>query len=137
MGAISAKAAPLRRDEALAFIIEHIVRHGFSPTLEEIAQALGGISTARVKELIAQLVKLKAVSKTPGTQRNLRVNDLTACRHHLTEAMRRLRWSAAEAMGDLEAPLPRVPTIAPLPQEKLPRVPTIAHLPDNLAGNAT
>ena len=131
MGAHSAIAAPLRRDEALAYIIEHIVRHGFSPTHAEIGEALGGISTPRVRELIAQLVRLKSVSIIPGAQRNLRVNDLTACRHHLTEAMRRLRWSAAEAMGELQDPLPRVPPIAPLPQEKLPRVPPIAHLPED------
>ncbi len=130
MGAHSAIAAPLRRDEALAYIIEHIVRHGFSPTNAEIGRALGGISTPRVRELVDQLIVLGAVSKTPGSQRNLRVNDLTACRHHLTEAMRRLRWSAADAMGALQDPLPRVPTIAPLPQEKLPRVPPIAHLPE-------
>ena len=39
MGAISAK--PRRRDEALAFIIDRIVRTGTSPTLNEIAAALG------------------------------------------------------------------------------------------------
>jgi len=115
----SASRAPLRRDQALAYIIEHIVRHGFSPTYEEIGQALGGISGPRVRELVDQLIKLGAVSKTAGTQRNLRVNDLDASRHHLTEAMRRLRWAAADAMGDLRAPLP---------QEKLPRVPPITHL---------
>jgi len=71
-----------------------------------------------VRELVDQLIKLGSISKTPGTQRNLRVNDLTACRHHLTEAMRRLRWNAAEPLGDLK----------PLPQEKLPRVPPIEHL---------
>jgi SOS-response transcriptional repressor LexA len=108
----------LRRDQALAYIIEHIVRHGFSPTNAEIGSALGGISTPRVRELVDQLIKLGSISKTPGTQRNLRVNDLTACRHHLTEAMRRLRWNAAEPLGDLKT----------LPQEKLPRVPPIEHL---------
>lgn len=108
-------ASPRRRDQALAYIIEHIVRHGFSPTLEEIGAAIGGVSKKRVSELIEQLVDLGSIAKTPGKQRNLRVVDVAASRQQLTEAMRRLRWPAADPNGALQ----------PLAQGSLPRVPRL------------
>jgi SOS-response transcriptional repressor LexA len=111
----------LRRDQALAYIIEHIVRHQSSPTLDEIGLALGGISKKRVSELIEQLIVLKSIEKTPGKQRNLRVCDVAACRQHLTEALRRLRWTPASPLGSLEPP----------PQGKLPRVPRLGQRPGN------
>lgn len=116
-------ATPLRRDEALAYIISHIIRHGFSPTYEEIGDGLGGISQARVKQLVAQLIKLGSVVRTAGKQRNLRVRDLSESRHHVTEALRRLRWPVSDAMGDLQQPYP---------QGQLPRVPSLRQRPEDL-----
>jgi len=66
-------ASPLRRDQVLAYIIEHIARHGTSPTLAEIGQHLDGISQPRVRELVGQLIKTGGLTKTAGSQRNLRV----------------------------------------------------------------
>lgn len=119
MGApFQSPTTPLRRDEALAYIMEHIVRHSSSPTLDEIGIALGGISKKRVSELITQLIVRGSIVKTAGKQRNLRVRDVSSSRQHLTEVMRRLQWTAADPLSALEA----------LPQGKLPRAPRLGQL---------
>ncbi|MGN6270879.1 MAG: LexA family protein [Sphingomonas sp.] len=110
--------APLRRDEALAFIISRIIETGISPSLAEIGRALG-VGQTRVKELIEQLEKLELVERTPGTQRNLRVRDLARSRAVLAECFRKLGWQAAEPMQSL-----------PCPKEQLPTLPPFEHLPD-------
>lgn len=110
-------ASPLRRDQVLAYIIEHSARHGTSPTLAEIGQHLDGISQPRVRELVGQLIKTGGLTKTAGSQRNLRVNDVPNANRHLNDVLRRLKWTVADPMKPIDAPLPH---------ERLPRAPRIS-----------
>jgi DNA-binding MarR family transcriptional regulator len=113
-------AAPPRRDQALAYIIERIARSGVSPTLEEIGLHLG-VSRPRAGQLVDQLVERGLIERTIGTQRNLRVRDVTHARSLLEDALRRLGWSAAIPMGEMQPPFPL---------GKLPVLPPFEHLPD-------
>ena len=121
MGApFKAPTLPLRRDEALAFIIDRIVRTGICPTLDEIGVALA-VSKPRVRELVDQLVDAGVVERTIGSQRNLRVKNVAHCRSMLEMSLRRLGWSTAEPSGELAPPLPNV---------QLPMLAPFEHLPD-------
>ena len=113
-------AAPRRRDQALAFIVEQIARYGACPTLDEIGDALK-VSKPRARELVDQLVRDGLIERRPGAQRNLRVRDLTHCRSVLEVALRNLGWQAAEPMGELQPPLTNV---------QLPMLPPFEHLPE-------
>lgn len=113
-------AAAPRRDEALAFIIEHIAREGASPTFEEIGIKLG-VSTTRAKQLVAQLIKRGDVEKRYGGVRSLRVRDVAGSRNLLEHALRQLGWHVAEPMGVLQTPFPN---------RQLPTFPPFEHLPD-------
>lgn len=117
MGAIS---SPLRRDQALAFIIDRIVRSGICPTSREIGDALG-VSDARAKELVDQLVERRLIDKVPGGVRNLRVRDVALCRSMLEQSLVRIGWTAAPAMGELPEAFPH---------RQLPMLPDFEHLPD-------
>lgn len=118
MGAISSK--PCRRNEALAFIIDRIIRTGISPTHDEIGIELG-VSGTRAKQLVGQLVDRGLVEKTAGAQRNLRVRDVTLARRLVEECLVRLGWTAAPALGELSCHFP---------QGQLPMLPAFDHLPD-------
>ena len=105
----------------MAFIIEHIVRHQVSPTLDEIAARLV-VSKPRARELVDQLVEGGQVERTPGAQRNLRVRDVSGSRVGLEDALRHLGWTTAPPMGhDLQKPLPNV---------QLPIFPPFDQIPD-------
>lgn len=112
--------APLRRYEALAFIVDQIARTGICPTQDEIAISLG-VSKARVKELIGELIAEGLLEKTPGGVRSLRVRDVARARQVLELALRHLGYAAAVPMG---------PLLPPFPDGQLPRLPEIRHLPD-------
>jgi SOS-response transcriptional repressor LexA len=112
--------APLKRDQALAFIIDRIARSGVSPSLGEIASALG-VSDTRAKELVKQLIALRLVEHTPGTQRSLRVRDVATSRTLLDRSLRHLGWSTAGPMEKLAGPFPK---------GQLPTLPPFEHLPD-------
>lgn len=112
--------APHRRDQVLALIIERIARSGTSPSYPEISRALS-ISETRAKQLVAQLIKLGAVERTPGEVRGLRVRDVAGSRAELEQVLRRLGWVTAAPMGNLEAPFPN---------GQLPVLPPFEHLPD-------
>ena len=113
-------AAPLKRDQVLAFVIERIAKSGTSPSFDEIGRALR-VSNTRAKELVAQLVQLGLIEKTPGAQRSLKVCDVSKSRSLLDQSLRRLGWAAAEPMGELQQPFPK---------GQLPRLPAFEHLPD-------
>lgn len=104
-----------RRDEVLAFVVAEIVRTGASPTIQEIADALK-VSKPRVRELLAQLVLDGVVHVIRGTQRGIRVIDMSETRRSLVDACRRLGWVTPDQ-------------IDPFPQEKLSRLPPIRYLP--------
>lgn len=113
-------AGPLRRNEALAFIIERIIRTGTSPSAGEIGRALK-VSRTRAQQLTDQLILEQVLEKTPGSPRSLRIRDLTHCRAIITETLRGLGLTVAEPMGDLRAPLSTY---------QLPLCPPFEHLPD-------
>jgi DNA-binding MarR family transcriptional regulator len=113
----SGSALP-RRYEALAFIIEQIVRWQTSPTYREIADRLK-ISRGRAEQLVAQLIAEGRIERVPGSGRRLRVVDIDASRVLLDDVLRRLQWSVAEPMGEM---------LAPLAQVQLPMMPEIEQL---------
>lgn len=118
-------AAPRRREEALAFITNRLVRTGSSPTYEEIGLELG-VRKSRAQQLVNQLIADGVLEKTPGAQRSLRVRDVVRAREILDEFALSLGWIVASPLGALkETPSPR-----PLPHVQLPMLPAFEHLPD-------
>lgn len=55
----------------LAFIRSYISKHGYSPTIAEIAEA-EQVNVNAIGERVAALVKKGAVTKTPGIARSIR-----------------------------------------------------------------
>lgn len=92
----------LKRDQALAFVIEQITMHGLAPTMGEIARELR-ISNSRAKQLIVQLVETGAIDRAPGSVRGLRVRNVAESRLQLTEVLRRLGWPAADPASELRS----------------------------------
>ena len=115
-------AAPPRRDEALAFIIERIVRFGGSPTYDEIAQGMQPpVKETRAKQLVAQLISRGIVGRTPGAARGLYIRDVAGARLILDHTLLRLGFPTAVPLGALQQPcldrqLPRLPEITYLPE---------------------
>lgn len=107
--------APRRRDQALAFVMERLVRDRRSPTLVEIARELK-ISVTRVKALLEQLEKAGIIERKRGVQRGIVVRDVTQTRVLLTEIIDELGWGVNGGM-----PHP------PCPDEHLPRLRTIRY----------
>jgi hypothetical protein len=95
-------AAPLRRNEALAFIIERIIRTGTSPSAGDIGRALQ-VSRTRAQQLTDQLIGERVLERTGP--RTLAIRDLVHCRHIITETLRGLGLAVAEPMGELQPPL--------------------------------
>ena len=108
-----------RRAEALAFIIDRIIRSGTSPSAADIGRALN-VSRTRAQQLTEQLIADRVLERTPGA-RSLMIRDLTHCRHIITEKLRELGLVVAEPMGALQAPLSF---------DQLPMLPPFEHLPD-------
>lgn len=57
--------------KTLAFIRSYILKHGYSPTISEIAKA-ENVNVNAVGERIAALVKKGAVTKADGIARSIR-----------------------------------------------------------------
>ena len=112
--------APRRRDEALAFIIDRLVKTGIAPSYDEIGRQLR-VSKARARFLVEQLITEKVLEKTPGAQRALRVRDVVHARAIAGEFARRLGWIVAAPLGELQPPFPHV---------HLPMLPEFEHLPE-------
>jgi SOS-response transcriptional repressor LexA len=117
-----ASPASRRRDEALAFIINRLVKTGTSPSYEEIGLAMQPrVSKRRAQELVTQLIAEGVIEKTPGAQRALRVRDVTRARGIVDEFARSLGWVVAAPLGALQQPFPQGP---------LPMLPPFRHPPD-------
>jgi len=56
--------------KTLAFIRSYIAKHGYSPTIAEIAKA-EKVNVNAIGERVAALVKKGAVKKTPGIARSI------------------------------------------------------------------
>ena len=57
--------------KTLAFIRSYICKHGYSPTIAEIAKA-EQVNVNAIGERVAALAKKGAVTKTPGIARSIR-----------------------------------------------------------------
>jgi len=64
-----------RQRQILDFICQYIQKNGFSPTLTEIAQALGVSSLATVHEHLAAMVKKGVLKRYQGSVRGIEVVD--------------------------------------------------------------
>lgn len=69
-----------RQEEILAVITGIRERTGISPTIREIARAVGLRSTSTVSEHVRNLEQLGELERNPGYPRSLRpVNNMTCC----------------------------------------------------------
>lgn len=57
--------------ETLAFIAKYVAKHGYSPTVAEMADAANVCQNA-VCDRVAALVRKGAITKTPGIARSIR-----------------------------------------------------------------
>ena len=66
-----------RQRQIVDFIAQYIQKNGYSPTLKEIADALGVSSLATVHEHLQALIKKKVIRKHEGTVRGIELLDRT------------------------------------------------------------
>ena len=69
-----------RQRQIVDFIAQYIQKNGYSPTLQEIASAIGVTSLATVHEHLQALIRKKVVRKYEGTVRGLELIDRTFLR---------------------------------------------------------
>lgn len=117
---MGASPTPRRRDEALAFIIDRLVKTGTAPSYDEIGRELR-VSKIRARQLVDQLIADGTIEKTPGSQRALRIRDVVHARWIIDQFARSLGWIVASPLGELQPPLPQV---------QLPVLPPFEHLPE-------
>ena len=120
-----------KKDQALAFISDYIVRAGRSPTMREIALFLA-VSDTRAKALVKKLAADKMIERAPGSQRAITVPGLMD--RHIQQRMREMGGFVIN--NDFLCPLESLP----LPQGHLPLVAIIDHIPateGDFDGNST
>lgn len=117
----NARPAP-RRDEAYAFIRTFIVEYGHSPSMEEVAIALG-VRRTRAKALIHQLAVKKMIERVPGAQRGISIPGLA--REMVLMELRRDGYVVDKD----------VLVGGPCPQGHLPLIAVLAHIPAIVAGD--
>jgi LexA DNA binding domain len=113
--AIARPAMPTRKQQALAAIIAHIRRTGHSPSIGEIAAALG-VGLTRAKALVHQLAVDKSIERAAGAQRATSVPGLFE--QLVLEKLRADGW-----VVDRDA-------LDPCPKGQLPLVAVLEHIPD-------
>ncbi len=74
-----------RQRQIIDFLAQYIQKNGYSPTLQEIAEALGVSSLATVHEHLQALVRKKVIRKAEGSVRGIELIDRTFLR--LTESL--------------------------------------------------
>lgn len=114
-----APAGASRKAQALAFITDYLLRSGHSPSVGDIAGALG-VSHTRAKELVRQLSGDGAIVRAPGAQRAISVPGLTS-----SAVLERLRAEGWRVNPETRTLLPP----GSFPQGHLPLVPDLDHLP--------
>ncbi len=70
-----------RQKQILGFIKQYIDKYGYSPTLGEIAEAIGVSSLATVHEHLQALVAKGVIKKFEGAVRGIEVLDQTISKH--------------------------------------------------------
>ena len=71
-----------RQRQIVDFISQFIQKNGYSPTLSEIAGAIGVSSLATVHEHLQALIKKKVIRKYEGAIRGIEILD-----KHISEAL--------------------------------------------------
>ena len=66
-----------RQRQIVDFIAQYIQQHGYSPTLREIADAIGVSSLATVHEHLAALERKKVIRRVEGQTRGIELLDRT------------------------------------------------------------
>src|SRR3989344_8567563 len=74
-----------RQRQIVDFIAQYIQRNGYSPTLQEIANAIGVSSLATIHEHLQALIRKKVLKKYDGAVRGLELIDRTLLR--MTESI--------------------------------------------------
>lgn len=74
-----------RQRQIVDFIAQYIQRNGYSPTLQEIATAIGVSSLATIHEHLQALIRKKVLKKYDGAVRGLELIDRTFLR--MTESV--------------------------------------------------
>ena len=74
-----------RQRQIIDFIAQYIQRNGYSPTLQEIATAIGVSSLATIHEHLQALIRKKVLKKYDGAGRGLELIDRTFLR--MTESV--------------------------------------------------
>lgn len=74
-----------RQRQIVDFIAQYIQKNGYSPTLQEIADAIGVSSLATVHEHLQALQRKKVIKKTDGAVRGIELIDRTFLR--MTESV--------------------------------------------------
>src|SRR5690242_13296605 len=69
-----------RQRQIVDFIAQYIQRNGYSPTLQEIATAIGVSSLATIHEHLQALIRKKVLKKYDGAVRGLELLDRTFLR---------------------------------------------------------
>ncbi|MEG8040484.1 hypothetical protein QP166_14455 [Sphingomonas sp. LR60] len=111
-----------RRDEAYDFIRSYIVRHGHSPSMEDVRIALG-VSKTRAKALVHQLATAKMIERVPGAQRGISIPGLF--RQLVLDELRRDGY-----VVDAD-----VVSGGPCTQGHLPLIAILEHVPGLVAGD--
>lgn len=113
---------PSRKAQALAYITEHLRTKGVSPSMNDIATALG-VGRTRAKTLVHQLATEKMIERAPGSQRAISVPGLFD--QLIAEKLRSQGWIVDEDLTEggatgpqghlsLIAVLDHVPTVEAL-----------------------
>ncbi|MBU1200713.1 transcriptional repressor LexA [Patescibacteria group bacterium] len=100
-----------RQRQIVDFIRQFIQRNGYSPTLQEIADALGVSSLATVHEHLQALVKKKVIRKFEGAVRGLEI---------IEEKMSQLNTLELPIMGFIAAGKPIEPHTDPDASFRIP-----------------
>ncbi len=100
-----------RQRQIVDFVKQFIQRNGYSPTLQEIADALGVSSLATVHEHLQALVKKKVIRKFEGAVRGLEIID---------EKMSQLNTLELPIMGFIAAGKPIEPYTDPNASFRIP-----------------
>lgn len=119
--AIEAARPTSRRDQAFDFIRAYIVRHGNSPSMEDVRIALG-VSKTRAKALVHQLAVAKMIDRVPGAQRGISIPGLF--RELVLDELRRDGYVVDKD----------VVSGMPCPEGHLPLVAILEHVPSIIAG---
>lgn len=63
----------LRQREVLQYIAAFVAKHGYAPSMRDIAEGVGLVSTSSVLRLLQVLEERGAIVRTPGLSRSIRL----------------------------------------------------------------